>query len=182
MAEQPPASGTVEFARLEGKIAVLRLIGRCSFQNSAYLEKAVEVCEREIGPCRYVVDLGRCESMDSTFLGALAGIALRQRQQQLGDTIAVNVSPHLRRTMSLVGLTHMLDLRDRLPESEPARDVEVGENDQVELSRAEQVAHVLLAHQHLVELDSGNEVMFENVLKYLEESLDRARADDNQRH
>jgi len=182
MAEQPLALGTIEFAQLEGKITVLRLIGRCSFQNSAYLEKAVEVCEREIGPCRYVVDLGRCESMDSTFLGALAGLALSQRRQQLGDTIVVNASPQLRRIMSLVGLTHILDLRDRPPEGEPARDVEVSEKNQVELSRAEQVAHMLLAHRHLVELDSGNEVRFENVLKYLEESLERARANENHRH
>ena len=46
MADQTPESGMVEFARLPDEIAVIRIVGRCSFQNSAYLEKAAEICER----------------------------------------------------------------------------------------------------------------------------------------
>jgi len=172
---RPP--GGVEFARLGGNIAVIRLIGRCSFQNSAYLERAVELCEREMGVCCYVLDLDRCESLDSTFLGVLAGLAMRQRKAGYGNLVAVNVSGRLLRTMSLLGLTHVLDVRERtLPQAEKMREVRVSETDRVEMSRVERVAHMLQAHQRLVELDSGNEARFESVLKHLGESLDRAKA------
>ena len=167
--------GMVEFAQCGGKVAVIRLVGRCTFQNSAFLQKAAEVCEQQLGPCSFVLDLDRCERMDSTFLGVLAGIALRQRQVGQSDLIAVNVSPRLRRSMSLLGLTHVLDVRDRQPEGSAAQELEVGESDRVALSRADQVAHMIQAHRRLVEIDSGNEVRFDDVMKYLAESLNRAR-------
>ena len=176
MASEPLRTpGMVEFAQCRGQVAVIRLVGRCSFQNSAYLQKAAEVCERELGPCSFVLDLDRCESMDSTFLGVLAGIALRQRQVGQSNLIAVNVSPRLRRSMSLLGLTHVLDLRDRQPDGQAVQQVEVGESDRIAMSRAEQVAHMIQAHHRLIELDSGNEIRFDDVMKYLEESLSRAR-------
>ena len=176
MAEPLKTRGTIEFAQVGGKVAVIRSIGCCSFQNSAYLEKAAEICERKAAGCSYVLDLGRCESMDSTFLGVLAGIALRQRRENRGNLIVVNASPPLRRTMSLLGLAHVLDLRDRLPDGEPEQEIEVGETDKVNMSRADRIAHMIQAHRRLIEVDSGNEVRFEDVLKYLGESLSRARA------
>ena len=179
MVEPLKASGTVEFAHMDGKVAVIRFIGRCSFQNSAYLEKAAEVCEREIGGCSFILDLDRCEYMDSTFLGTLAGIALRQRRMGRGNLIAVNVSPHLRRTMALLGLTHVLEIRERLPEGEVDQEMEVREEDKVQMRRADQVAHMIQAHRRLIEIDNGNEVRFTDVLKYLDDSLNRAREEQN---
>lgn len=182
MAESLKAHGTIEFAQLAGNVAVIRIIGCCSFQNSAYLEKAAETCEREMGGCCYVLDLGKCESMDSTFLGVLAGIALRQRRANRGNLIAVNASPQLSRTMLLLGLTHVLDLRERPPGGEPTHEIEVGETDKVEMSRADEIAHMIQAHRRLIEVDSGNEVRFEDVLKYLDESLTRARDAEQKPH
>lgn len=183
MVEPLRSSGTVEFARLNDcNVAVIRIVGRSSFQNSACLEKAAEICERELGNCRYVVDLDRCEYMDSTFLGILAGIALRQRRRGCGKLIAVNASPQLRRTMSLLGLTHVLDLRESLPQAVLDRQLEVAEADRVEMSRVEQVAHMIQAHKRLIEVDSGNEVRFESVLRYLAESLERARNAERKNH
>lgn len=180
MAEPLHAPSTVEFAQLDGKVAVLRLVGRCSFQNSACLDKASQICESEIGPCSFVLDLDRCEYMDSTFLGTLAGIALRQRRSGHGNLIAVNVPPPIRRTMSLLGLTHVLDIRERRPEASPDQEVEIHEGDKVEMPRTEQVARMIEAHRRLIELDSGNEVRFKDVLKYLGESLDRVRASEKE--
>jgi anti-anti-sigma factor len=171
----------VEFARLPDEIAVVRIVGRCSFQNSGYLEKAADVCERDHGDVRYVLDFQRCESMDSTFLGVLAGIALRQRKRGGGNLIAVNVSAPIRRTMGLLGLTHVLELRDQHPTNVAGgQEVIVSEAHTLDMPRADQVAHMLEAHQTLVELDSGNEVRFENVIKYLGDSLYRARAGEPQ--
>lgn len=178
MEERSQAVGTVEFARLPESVAVLRLVGRCSFHNSANLKKAAELCESEIEDCRFVLDFERCQSMDSTFLGTLAGIALRQRKRDCGSLIAVNVSKPLRRTMDLMGLSHVLELRDHDPTLKTAEAVEVSESQESRMSKAEQVAHMIEAHQTLIEVDSGNEVRFENVIKYLGDSLERAKAQE----
>ena len=176
MAKWPNRSGAVEFARVGGKVAVIRLVGRCSLQNSAGLAKAAEICDREMEGCGYVVDFKRCSAVDSTFLGALAGMALRQRREGRGTLIAVNVSPPLCRTMMLLGLTHILRIEDAAPQNHPDHEVQITEADRVELSRAEHVAHMIQAHERLIEVDSGNEVRFVDVLKYLEDSLVRAQA------
>lgn len=176
MADSHAGTGMIEFARMPGKVAVIRIVGRCSFQNSAYLEKAVEICEREAPNRCYVLDLERCESMDSTFLGVLAGLALRQRRRQCGNLIAVNVSGQIRRAMSLLGLTHVMELRESHPAVGEGEALTVTESSKLDMQRADQVAHMIEAHQKLIEVDSGNEVRFENVIKYLGDSLYRARA------
>lgn len=176
MAESPLAPGSVEFARVGGKVAVIRLVGRCSLQNSASLEKAAEICEDEMEDCGYVIDFRRCSSVDSTFLGVLAGMALRQRREGRGTLIAVNAAAPLRRTMSLLGLTHVMRIEEAPPKDQPDHEVEVAEGDTAGLSRADHVAHMIQAHKSLIELDSGNEVRFVDVLNYLKESLARARA------
>ncbi len=176
MAEPLGSPAAIEFAPVGGRIAVLRLIGRCSHQNSAYLAKAAELCEAQSGPCSFVLDLERCEHMDSTFLGVLAGIAQRQEAQGLGKLIAVNVSARLRNIMSQLGLGYLMEIRDQSPASGAEEEIVVDEGSRVALSRADQIAHMIQAHQKLIEVDSRNEVEFRDVLKCLSESLERAIA------
>ena len=54
----------------------VRVSGRGSFQNSGPLKDfAKEMLAR--GYKSFVIDLGECPVMDSTFMGTLAGIALK---------------------------------------------------------------------------------------------------------
>ena len=54
----------------------VRVSGRGSFQNSSPLKDfAKEMLSR--GYKTFVIDLGECPVMDSTFMGTLAGIALK---------------------------------------------------------------------------------------------------------
>jgi len=66
-------------------------------------------------------------------------------------------------------------LLDLVVEEAAAQEIAISESNRIQMSRADQVAHMIQAHRHLVEVDSGNEVKFEDVLKYLGESLSRAR-------
>ena len=54
---------------------VIRIEGRASFQNSASLQQFLSEMRRQ-GRSRFVMDFQACTSMDSTFLGVLAGAAL----------------------------------------------------------------------------------------------------------
>src|SRR5690348_5377842 len=58
---------------------IIRIEGRASFQNSACLHDFFAEMLRQ-GKTRYVLDFLHCTSMDSTFLGVLAGAALQLRK------------------------------------------------------------------------------------------------------
>src|SRR5258706_5949202 len=65
-----------------------RVVGRGTFQNSQPLHQfAMEKIDR--GQKEFVIDLGPCQGMDSTFLGMLAGIGLRLRQ--IGPTASIHI-------------------------------------------------------------------------------------------
>jgi len=58
---------------------VMRIEGRASFQNSGCLRDFVAEMLAQ-GKTRLVIDFQHCTSMDSTFLGILAGVALQLRK------------------------------------------------------------------------------------------------------
>jgi len=62
---------------------VMRIEGRASFQNSGCLRDFVTEMLAQ-GKTRLVIDFQHCTSMDSTFLGILAGVALQLRKGNAG--------------------------------------------------------------------------------------------------
>src|SRR5829696_4345747 len=67
---------------------VVRIDGRAGFQNSACLRDFItEMLAR--GKKQFVLDFQHCASMDSTFLGVLAGAAIELRKSDTGGSIVV---------------------------------------------------------------------------------------------
>jgi hypothetical protein len=61
--------------------AIIRISGRANFSSSVHFKTVVnELYNR--GAERFILDLGECATMDSTFLGVLAGIALKLSENQ----------------------------------------------------------------------------------------------------
>src|SRR5450756_2054307 len=58
---------------------VVRIEGRACFQNSACLKDFIAELVRQ-GKTRFVLDFQHCASMDSTFLGVLAGAAIELKK------------------------------------------------------------------------------------------------------
>ncbi|MCX7869413.1 MAG: STAS domain-containing protein, partial [Terrimicrobiaceae bacterium] len=78
-----------------GDTAWVRVEGRGSFKNSGGLKDFFgRMLER--GFRRFAVDLANCELMDSTFMGTLAGLALRLRETGGGGLRVLNTSPRNR--------------------------------------------------------------------------------------
>src|SRR5260221_5584242 len=74
-----------------GKAVCIKVRGKGSFQNSPALKEfAREMFER--GHRVFVVDLADCPVMDSTFMGTLAGLALRLRVTVNGYLLVFNVN------------------------------------------------------------------------------------------
>jgi anti-anti-sigma factor len=74
------SSKPVSFVDAYADPVVVRLEGRASYANSACLQ---DFLTQMIGQAkaRFVMDFQNCTSMDSTFLGVLAGAALELRKR-----------------------------------------------------------------------------------------------------
>jgi anti-anti-sigma regulatory factor len=164
---------SIQCATLEnGCVAVLRVVGRGTFQNSVALGQFSEAVYKQNPSCRYIADLAECSTMDSTFMGTRARIAIRQAESGGGKLVVCNCNENNKRLLKTLGLHHLVDMRQKAPEEagkaapllQPAATGGVG--------RLDHILHMIEAHEQLVDLDTQNEVRFSNVLKYLRQSLE----------
>lgn len=154
-----------------GDIALVRVVGRGNFSNSVPFKNFAAKLQATGKDLKFVIDLQNCDSMDSTFMGVLAGICLTQLKGGLNKVIVVNANDHCKRLLKNLGLTHLLELRTGpLAEVERAEDV-FAPAKETQANRIDQICMMLEAHKELVRLDSKNEVQFQAVIEYLEKSL-----------
>ena len=169
-----PQSETIYFARPSADIVVFRIDGRGSHLNSPALQQVAEACLKENPQTRFVFDLKGCPTMDSTFMGALAGITIRQQRNNCGTSTVVNLGPQNLRLLEVLGLMHILDIRKEPGES-PAEHAEFEQSAAPELSKLDRTVHMIQAHEQLISLEGDNEVKFEGVLESLKQSLERQK-------
>jgi len=146
-------------------------VGRGTFQNAGLLKEAAGEMWNK-GCRRLVVDLADCRTMDSTFLGILAGLALRSRKDQ-GEVILTSVMGRNRDLIEKMGLDRIMTVEEDAGGSGPgsAREL-VGDAP----SKAETTRTMLEAHKNLIEVDPTNEQRFQDVVDFLRESAQRRGA------
>ncbi len=139
--------------------AVLAVVGRASYLNCQCVSEFFSSALSSGKLLRLKVDLSSCTGMDSTFLGMLAGAALKMRKRQGGETVLLNASGRNLELVQNLGLDRIVRL-ENLVESmdEAARSVGVG---------AASTGQILSAHKDLIEADPKNLEKFEDVIKYL---------------
>lgn len=171
--EQTPGRNILCAHLREDRIALVRVIGRGSFQNSVPLKRFAQKIAEEAPETRFVVDLRECETMDSTFMGVLAGICITQGHGSGGKLIILNANDHCRRLLKTLGLTHIVEMRDSLDDEALARaEAQLAPGASAGGSKLEQICLTLQAHKNLVRIDEQNEVRFQAVIEYLEKSLE----------
>ncbi len=153
------------------KVVWIRVQGKGSFLNSSGLKEfARKMVNR--GYREFVVDLRNCPVMDSTFMGTLAGIALRLREIGQGNLHVTNLNERNSDLLRNLGLDQLfaVDLcgikvpgeegpAEPLAPSAPASD------------RTEQAQTMIEAHEALVEADPDNLTRFKDVLEFLKQDL-----------
>ncbi len=144
---------------------VVRIVGRACFQNSACLRDFVTEILRQ-GKSRFVLDFQKCESMDSTFLGVLAGVALDLKRRPGGGSIVLaRMAPRNLELVRNLGLHRLLTIdAGELPMASGDGGKLLDCRVQTEL---EQARLVLDAHESLVEADESNRSKFQDVLAFL---------------
>jgi len=153
----------------ESEFSWIRCEGKGSFLNSAALKEWADG-EIDNGVSCVVVDLSECSGMDSTFMGTLAGLAMRLMKVPDG-TLQIAASGAKNRS-SLEGLG-----LDSLIAIEPQRAVWRGKTDHVRANlkpydhsqgKAAEAPDVLEAHKKLCAADDRNKEKFGTVLEFLE--------------
>ena len=162
-------------------MALIRVEGRGTFQNSVALHQFGEHLQQPGVSPRFVVDLDHCPTMDSTFMGTLARIALHQSSTGNGRLIVCNANEQNKRLLKTLGLTHLLDVRQQTPEKLEKAEAELRPAQVAEVGRLDRVILMITAHEQLVDLDTQNEVRFQNVLKYLRQSLQEEQQEEKKK-
>ncbi len=150
---------------------VVRIEGRASFLNSACLRDFIGQMVKA-GKSRFVIDFLRCTSMDSTFLGVLAGAALELRK--LNPRGSLVLSRMGQRNLELIrnlGLHKLLtvDTGDAGANAD-ACDTPLVCGDRSELENARLV---LEAHENLVSADESNRGKFQDVLVFMKNRVEQ---------
>lgn len=154
----------------------IKVEGKGSFQNSPALKEFFkEMLDR--GHRIFVVDLDHCPVMDSTFMGTLAGLALRLRENGRGCLLVSNVNERNYDLLQNLGLNNLFDIESK--ESHPV-DSEGSMKEGVNsaplepdqpIGRSDQAECMIEAHEALVNADPENLARFKDVLEYLKQDL-----------
>jgi anti-anti-sigma factor len=149
----------------------VRVEGKGSFLNSTGLKEfAKEMINR--GFREFAIDLKNCTVMDSTFMGTLAGIALRLRELGQGSLRVTNLNERNSDLLSNLGLDQLfiIEPRDSAPEAAVETPLATAAPD-----KTTQAQTMLEAHENCVEANPDNAAKFKDVLEYLKQDLHLAR-------
>ena len=146
----------------------VRVKGKGSFLTSPQLKAYVEG-QIEGGGERFVIDLGDCPAMDSTFMGTLAGLAMRLAKVDGGQLELAAVSERNSQSLEDLGLNALIRIN---PEdavwSGKVEEIR-GTLEPLESDTDESDAkHVLDAHRKLCVANANNVEKFSTVLDVLE--------------
>jgi anti-anti-sigma regulatory factor len=139
---------------------IVRVEGRACFTNSASLRDFFTQMIGQ-GKRRFVMDFTRCTSMDSTFLGVLAGAALEMRRLNPAGSLVLCRVGH--RNLTVDAGTFPMEFG---PETMPL-------NGSGALDELERARLVLEAHENLVAADPANQGKFQDVLAFLRNRVEQ---------
>jgi len=153
---------------IAGAERILRVTGRGTHLNSPLLRRyARQAIEQKLA---LLFDLGGCTYMDSTFLGMLAGLAMRCRESGRPRIRVLAANPRVREMMEDLGIDRFFDFDLRAtPAAEEMRPLEGPAP-----SGPEKAREVLEAHRALTAAAPDNAIKFRDVIALIEEELGQA--------
>jgi anti-anti-sigma regulatory factor len=149
----------------------MRVEGKGSFLNSDnFHEFAREMLDH--GYREFVVDMAGCATMDSTFMGTMASLALRLRELGHGHLHIVHCGSRNQQLLLGLGLDRIFDIDANggsPPECGPLEQTFVAHSP--EERKKTQTKTVLEAHEALCEAAPQNVLRFKDVLDFLRQEL-----------
>jgi anti-anti-sigma regulatory factor len=150
--------------------------GKGSFLNSGNLKEfAQEMVNR--GYREFVIDLQNCAMMDSTFMGTMAGVALRLKELGHGHLHVVHCGNRSLELLSGLGLDQIFSIHSNGATAPECESLEPVPNaDRSAEQKKEQAQTMLEAHEALCQAAPENFPRFKDVLDYLKQDLHQKTA------
>jgi anti-anti-sigma factor len=158
-------------AAISGDKVFVRVTGRGSFKVSATLKQFIAEISAKQPISTVALDLAECIGMDSTFMGVLAGLSGRLKQN--GQTLElINLSDKNAQLLATLGVdkvinhyshSHGHELPDKPGQSLPT----------AAATKKDLAETALQAHETLAELSEENRPRFKRVIEYLKADVDR---------
>lgn len=142
-----------------------------TFTASPLMKSYVETRINE-GKTRFVIDLEQCPAMDSTFMGTLAGLAMKLAKLSGGQLQLAGVSDRNEQSLGDLGLDAVMEINPEDAEWSAQVEKVRSSLQPLEDKRDDSDAgHVLEAHRLLCEANESNMEKFATVLDVLEKEL-----------
>ena len=145
----------------------MKLEGRGTFENSKCVKEFVQRMISK-GHNDFVLDLEKCELMDSTFMGTLASVAFSLRDLESGLLRVVRANTRNFSLLEGLGLDHLFQVE---PEPSPSLPPALHKAGIPGSAPDEQRLAILEAHEALIDADSRNAVRFQDVIEYLRQEI-----------
>ena len=151
---------------VNGPAVWVRVEGKGSFLNSGNLKEfAQEMVNR--GYREFVIDLQNCAMMDSTFMGTMAGVALRLKELGHGHLHVVHCGLRSRELLSGLGLDQIFSIHSNGSTAPDCESLGAAAAPPVEeAAKKEQAKTMLEAHEALCEASPENFTRFKDVLHH----------------
>ncbi len=160
------------------KYACIKIQGRANFTLSPDFNAAFTRL-RERGISYFIIELGGCALMDSTFLGNLAGFGLKLGQEngglEKGCVELRNANSRIVELLENIGVLHLFACAQG--ELEAPEHLEACALQCVSATRQEVTQNCLAAHQTLMAINPDNVARFKDVAQFLAEDLARMTVD-----
>ncbi len=155
-----------------GETLWLRPIEKGCFLNSPDMERFINTRSAE-GHKRFVVDLGQCSGLDSTFMGMLMGAAKRL-VKAAGCLQIVNAQGRNAQLLRGLGVHYFCPVSEdaaclECPSHQSYQPVECDELPHEKLTRQDHKAHCLKAHETLASACPENQNRFSEVVRIMKE-------------
>ncbi|MDB4652807.1 STAS domain-containing protein [Akkermansiaceae bacterium] len=149
----------------------IRPEGRGTFLESPIIKSFVEK-SMEDGAGDFVIDLGACSGMDSTFMGMLAGLGIGFRKNKKGKISIVGTTQKTKASLKELGLQHLMTI-------EPSEGPWIGRMEEArtdlvlldQKNEGDKEAQILKSHEDLCVADEANLDRFKTVLDMLGSDL-----------
>jgi len=156
---------------VNGPTVWVRVEGKGNFLNSGSLKEfAREMVNR--GYREFVIDLENCAMMDSTFMGTMAGVALRLKELGHGHLHVVHCGARSHELLSGLGLDQIFSIHSNGATAPEFEEIKENANaGSAEAKKKNQAETMLEAHEALCKCAPENLSRFKDVLDYLKQDL-----------
>jgi anti-sigma B factor antagonist len=160
---------------IAGSAVIVKVSGRATFNSSLDFKTLIQEL-RTRGFKRFLLDLGDCLVMDSTFLGVLAGLGQKiAASQNNGESPRMQLLCPNQRVSELLenlGVSHLFQVVDHTsPCAQEFATVQLGGHSREEITKT-----CLEAHQTLMNINPANVPKFKEVTRFLAEDLEKLKA------